>query len=67
MWILELVPKKFDDFIDLATESIREAAQDKSSASASWSQEEIEETVIAQVIWVTTHFALVRKNYIFCT
>ena len=50
MWILELVPKKFDDFIDLATESIREAAQDKSSASASWSQEEIEETVIAQVI-----------------
>ena len=50
MWILELVPKKFDDFIDLATESIREAAQDKRSASASWSQEEIEETVIAQVI-----------------
>jgi hypothetical protein len=64
---LELFPKKFDDFIDLATESIREAAQDKGSASASWSQEEIEETVIAQVNLVTTHFALVRKNYIFRT
>nr|QST15048.1 CYP360A8 protein [Diaphanosoma celebensis] len=41
--------QKFDDFIDLAIESIGDAASsDKGSAISSWSRDEVEEIVVAQ-------------------
>nr|QST15049.1 CYP360A9 protein [Diaphanosoma celebensis] len=49
--------KKFDDFIDFAFESIREAAKSEKSSKLNWSDEEIEEIVIAQAgIFFTAGF-----------